>query len=83
MSERNYELRPQPVNPARAEDLTQTAFRCGGWSVRGPEGWRTWSLAERASAVGGMALLVGVALAGLALPLALAGLFMRWIGGAS
>lgn len=81
--ERNFELKPQRVQPERAESLEATAFRCGGWSVRGPEGWRRWSWVERASAVGGVALLVGVALAGLALPLTLAGLFLRWVGGAS
>lgn len=80
--ERNYELRPQPVNPARAEDLSATAFRCGGWSVRGPESWRTWNWGERAVAVGGVALVAGVGLVGLAIPVLLVGAALRWIGGA-
>lgn len=80
--ERNYELKPQRVTPERAGELSATAFRCGGWSVRGPDSWRTWTWGERAVAVGGVALIAGVGLVGLALPVLMVGAVLRWIGGA-
>jgi hypothetical protein len=82
--ERNYELRPQPVDAGRAANLTETAFRCGGWSVRAPGStraeWRRWSLTERASAVAGVAFLIGVGLAALTVPVALVVGLLRLVG---
>lgn len=60
--------------------LSQTAFRCGGWSVRGPSGWRQWGVAERASAVLGTALFAGLGLVGVLVPVAPAVGLLRLVG---
>lgn len=78
--EHNYELRPQRVTPAREHELSRTAFRCGGWSVRQPSEWRTWTLAEKASGVAGVALLAGVGLAAFLVPVALVAALLRGLG---
>ena len=54
VEENNYELRPvrrgaQKPQAEPAPELSQTAFRCGSWSLRGPKGpaqmgWRDTAL---------------------------------------
>lgn len=76
----NFELKPQRIQPVREASLEATAFRCGGWSVRGPSGWRAWSVTERASAVLGMALFAGLGLVGVLVPVALVAGLLRLVG---
>ena len=80
MSERNFELKPQHIQPARELNLEATAFRCGGWSVRGPSGWRTWRTTERASAVLGGAIFAGLGLVGVMVPVVLVAWLLRLVG---
>ena len=76
----DYELKPQRVQLARELNLEATAFRCGGWSVRGPSGWRTWRTTERASAVLGLALFAGLGLVGVMVPVVLVAGLLRLVG---
>ncbi len=76
----DFELKPHRIQPVRELSLEATAFRCGGWSVRGPSGWRTWSVAERASAVLGTALFAGLGLVGVLVPVALVVGLLRLVG---
>ena len=76
---RSGDRRKAASNPP---DLTQTAFRCGSWSLRGPESdrWRNLNLTERAVLVLSVAALAGLGLAGLAVPVLLSTWLLRALG---
>lgn len=76
---RTRDRRKGPSNPP---DLTATAFRCGSWSVRGPESdrWRNLTLGQRAVLVASVAAVGGLGLAGLAMPVLLVSWILRGLG---